>query len=399
MKLVKLDKIEFNKLANNFACKNFFQTSYMGDSLELRRKKVYYLGLECNGKIMAATLLVEGNTFFKKKTFIALKGFLIDYNNQNLIKEFTINLLKFIKKNNGFKLIIDPYIIEVERDIDGKIVANGKNNYAVINSLKKMGFVKTKNNTQVKYNFCLDLANKTEEEIFRNFKASTRNIINKSIREGVEIIDLKKDELKEFKKITEDTCKRRGFADKTMEYYQSMYDAFKNLVVFKLARLNIKKYLDYLNMTKQDYLEKCNNIKGNNKKKDNYLLEINNINKKIEKAKSLPIIQGYVNLASAMFMLYGDETIYLFSGSYDELNEFGGQYLIQWDIIKYAIQHGYKRHNFFGIMNFDNKKDKNYGIYLFKRGFNGYVEELLGEYAIYTKDFVGLLAKIKDRIR
>ena len=397
MELVHIEENEFNEVAKTFSCKNFFQTSYMGESLNQRGKKVYYLGLKDKEKIVAASLLYESNKFLGKKIFVALNGYLIDYQNAELLKIFTTKLLEFIKRNNGFQLVIDPYIIEIQRDINGNIVNGGQNNYQVIENLKHLGFIKSKYDTQVKYNFCLNL-NKSEDEIFSDFKATTRNIINKAIREGVEIVNLKKEDLNQFKEITADTCKRRGFTDKTIEYYQSMYDCFKDLVVFKLARLNVSKYLEYLNAVKKDYQEKYDKIKSNNKKKENYLFEINNIEKKIEKIKCLPIKDGYVNLSAAMFILYGDETIYLFSGSYDNLNEFGGQYLIQWDIIKYAIKNGYKRHNFFGIYNFTDPKNKEYGIYLFKKGFNGYVEELLGEYYICTNTLTSKLYKLKQKL-
>ena len=399
MELREVDKEEFNHNAQKFTCKNFFQTSNMGSSLELRGRKVYYLGLFDNTECVALAMLVESGTFLLKKTFEALKGFLIDYSDTDKVKIFTEKLLEFVRDKNGFKLNIDPYIIEVERDIDGNIVPDGKNNYSVIEALKNMGYQKCKYDTQVRFNFCLDVLGKSEQEIFGDFKATTRNLINKAERIGVEVIDLKYDELDRFKAITEDTCKRRGFSDKTLEYYQSMYKAFENQVVFKLARLNVTKYQEYLNKTKDEYLEKIDKITGSNKKKDNYLFEVSNIDKKLANIEKLPIKDGYVDLAAAMFMLYGDETIYLFSGSYDELNEFGGQYLIQWDVIKYAINKGYRRHNFFGIMNFQDKNDKDYGIYLFKRGFNGYIEELVGEYTIYTKGLVSSIYKLKSKVR
>lgn len=398
MEFKEISSEQFNELALKFSCKNFFQTSYMGNSLQERGKKVYYLGLFAKDQVLAVTTLVESGTFLGKKYFSALKGFLTDYHSLEIVKVFTEHLMEFVKSKNGFKLNIDPYIVQIQRDIDGKVVENGENNTIISEALKKIGYEKCKIDTQVKYNFCLDVANSTENDIFGNFKATTRNIINKAIREGVEVIDLTLEDLSIFKQITEDTCKRRGFKDKSLEYYQSMYKSFQDNVVFKLARLDISKYIKYLNDTKNNYLEKIDKIKGNNKKKDNYLFEINNIEKKLAKIDQMPISNGYVNLAVAMFMLYGDETIYLFSGSYDELNEFGGQYLIQWEIIKYAINNGYKRHNFFGIMNFTDPNNKDYGIYLFKRGFNGYVEELLGEYTIYTKTLVSNLYKLKNRI-
>ena len=80
-----------------------------------------------------------------------------------------------------------------------------------------------------------------------------------------------------------------------------------------------------------------------------------------------------------MFILYGDEVVYLISGNYKKYMQFNAQYLIQWEMINFAVNNNYKRYNFYGISgNFD-KKDKNYGMYEFKKGFNGYVIKLIGE--------------------
>lgn len=58
---------------------------------------------------------------------------------------------------------------------------------------------------------------------------------------------------------------------------------------------------------------------------------------------------------------------------------FNAQYLIQWEMINYAVKNHYKRYNFYGITgNFD-KNNKDYGMYEFKKGFNGYVIQLIGE--------------------
>lgn len=398
MRLVEIKKEEFNNIAEKFACKNFFQTSNMAATLEKRGKNVYYLGLLDNTKIVAATILYESGSFLGKKIFNSLKGFLVDYTNIEIVREFSNKLIEFVKNHNGFKLIIDPYVMLQERDIDGNIIENGKDNYFLVNLLKEMGFKKSKVDTQVRFNFCLDYNGKNVEDIMRDFKPTTRNLINKAIREGVEIFDLSYDELPSFKKITEYTSRKRDFFDKSLEYYQMMYEEFKNEVVFKMARLNVNKHREYLNNKKSEFLDKL--VKTNNeKRKENYQLEINNLDKKLNKLENLNINKGYIDLAVGMFMLYGDETIYLFSGSLDEYMEYGGQYLIQWDIIKYGIEHHYKRHNFFGIIDFQNKDSKEYGIYLFKRGFNGYVEELLGEYYYNIKSIPSIIYNLKSLIR
>ena len=127
--------------------------------------------------------------------------------------------------------------------------------------------------------------------------------------------------------------------------------------------------------------EKISKINGINKKKDNYTQELKFINKKINELECLKEDKGnIIPLSAAMFMLYGDEIVYLFSGSYKEYMQYYGQYIIQWDMIKYACENKYKRYNFYGIIDVFNKNGKDYGVYEFKKGFNGYVEELLGEY-------------------
>ena len=60
--------------------------------------------------------------------------------------------------------------------------------------------------------------------------------------------------------------------------------------------------------------------------------------------------------------------------------KYNSQYLLQYEMIKYAIENGYKAFNFYGIDgNFD-EKSKSYGLFDFKRGFNACVHELIGEF-------------------
>ena len=83
-----------------------------------------------------------------------------------------------------------------------------------------------------------------------------------------------------------------------------------------------------------------------------------------------------------MFLLYGDEIIYLSSGSYKQYMHLYAQYRIQYEIIKYAAENNFKKYNFYGISGIFDKSDPKYGVYAFKKGFNGYVVELIGEYQI-----------------
>jgi len=84
--------------------------------------------------------------------------------------------------------------------------------------------------------------------------------------------------------------------------------------------------------------------------------------------------------------------------NYEEYMHFNSQYLIQWELIKYGIENGFKKHNFYGIPANINEHPKDYGIYEFKRGFNGYVEELIGEFELpitWHYNLFKLIHKIK----
>ena len=56
-------------------------------------------------------------------------------------------------------------------------------------------------------------------------------------------------------------------------------------------------------------------------------------------------------------------------------------YLIQWEMIKWAIETGCTVYDFQGVSgNTEDENDHLYGLYRFKRGFNGSLDELAGEF-------------------
>ena len=51
-------------------------------------------------------------------------------------------------------------------------------------------------------------------------------------------------------------------------------------------------------------------------------------------------------------------------------------------MMKYAADNGYKYYNFYGISGNLVESDPMYGVYQFKRGFPGTVEELAGDFIL-----------------
>ncbi len=399
MKLNIISETEFQNYVKTQQCNNFFQSINMYNRYLKSNHECYLLGLIDDQKIVGATLLVVSNKFFGYKKFHAYKGFICNYNDQKIIKTFTKLLKEFIKSKKGLSLSIDPYIKRISRDSSGAIT-NEVNNEIIHQYLLDIGYKYLNQEEQVKWTYCLD-TNKSEEILYKELKPNTRNKINKITNKlELEIKTLTYEELNKFKKITSSTSLRKSFSDRSLKYYQSMYKNFKDLIKFKIAILNCEKYINNLKKDLKDYQDKSIT---NKKQNDSLTKDIANIKSKINEIEQLKKEQGNeIILSGAMFIMYGKEIVYLFSGSYKEYMQFGGQYILQWDMIKYASQKKYERYNFFGISgNFD-KSSKDYGVYEFKKGFGGYVEELLGTYEIkchklYT--IYHILKKIKKLLR
>ena len=127
-----------------------------------------------------------------------------------------------------------------------------------------------------------------------------------------------------------------------------MYKAFGNKVRFLIAYLDACKYKNTIKEELDNY----------NKKYDKFYNKENNSAKEVKKnidslTNRLREVEKYsdemIPISASMFMLYGNEVIYLFSGNVDKYNNFYAQYLIQWQMIKYAVENKYLKYNFYGI--------------------------------------------------
>lgn len=401
MKFRELSIDEYKKFIKNYKNSNFFQDDRMDNYSKFKGYISYYVGVEDNKNIVAAARLLAKKSKFGKYNFSSPRGLLVDYNNFELLEFFVNNLKKYIKTKNGLVLKIDPYIIYKSRDIEGRETKE-INNSNIVNNLKKLGFIHggfTRGydlSGQGRWYFVLNLENKSLDDIQKGMKANHRNIIRKAEKYGVEIKQIEYNDLPTFKHITEDTSARIGFSDKSLVYYQTMYDSFKDEVKYLIAYLNVDKYKEKLkeeleiNQNKYKLLSDTTTGKAKELK-----ITIDGLIKRLDESNHLK--EKQIPISCAMFMLYNGEVDYLFSGSLSEYKNLYAQYLIQWHMIKYAIENNYKKYNFFGISGIFDKKDSEYGVYEFKKGFGGVVEELIGDFYLPTSILYKIKRIIKDR--
>lgn len=407
MEFVKLTEEEYYNFWNNHPLKTFLSAKEIGTLRKNMGWDVHFLGVRDKDTITAAAMLVSKVRRFGKKEFYSPRGFLLDFNDTKLLTFFTENLKKYIKKEGGYILRIDPYVIYKQRDIDGNIVQDGIDNSSVVEELLKLGFkrVLESDMEQVGWMFSLDLLNKTEDQILKEMKPNTRNTIRKASKFGITIKELKYDELKRFQDIMIETGERKNFSVRKLSYYQDMYKLFhdKGEIKYVVTELNLNKYMKKLTEEKKEKEKEksqLNDAKYNDGKRKAIDQEIKSIDKKIEEAKEIKNSEkkDVITLSGSMFIMIKPEIIYLSSGNYKKFMNFNSQYLIQWDMIKYGIKQGFAKHNFYGIPANISTHPKDYGIYEFKRGFNGYVEELIGEYEMPI-DFSYYIFKLIHKIR
>ncbi len=353
MEFGQLSEEEFAGL--DFACGNFLQSVEMYRRYQDLGRESYLVGVRKGGRIVAAGLISVRQWRLGKKIFRVPGGWLLDYDSAQaleILRFLTEQSREFCRKKSGMVIEISPNIISQPRDMYGRVI-EGRDHLETKRQLEKLGYKYLGEYEQAKWVFVKNLRGETPEKMIMDFRTTHRQLIRKAEREGVRVRELGMDELKILKEIAAEAGERHGFHDPEMEYYKSMKQNFSDKVKFVVAEISRTKLKDLPETEKRDYIP----------------------------------------LAASMFVKDHGEIVYLYSGSLRKMQKYNGSYLIQWQMLKEALDDGYERYNFYGT-----KPVEGNGVYLFKQGFRGNIEELLGTFALP----IGLigrlyLARIKPR--
>ena len=416
MKLVELKEEEFDKFAWEHPQGSFHQMSNWGILKKKNGWVSHYVGLKDNNKLVAASLILSKKTPIKKDMYYAPRGFLIDYKNYDLLKEFTEKIKEYAKERGAIFIKIDPYISYQERDINGDIVPDGENNKDAFDNLKKLGykhfgFNVMQDTLQPRWIFVTETKDKTLDNIVKNMETSTKRIIHKNEKLGVYTREIGYDEIPKFKEIMEHTGERREFLDRPLSYYQEMFTAMKDKIKIVLAELDVKKLINEVEseiaVLQKDYDDRkyqydnkiCNmNEAKYTQKQTSIEKDIERLNKDLSHYKELGKDGDIIVLGGALFLLSGKEVLALVGGSFDKYMEFNALYSVLYSGIKYTIDNGYDRFNFYGITGDFSPKNKLLGLYTFKKGFGGHVVELIGEFDLVINKPLYRLYKMAFKI-
>lgn len=410
MKLIKLNKKDFKNFADKHPQITFHQTEEWANLKKVNNWQAHYIGLENDNDeiVTGAMILSKTLPIIKKKMFYSPRGFLIDYNDKKLLETFTNELKKYIKKEQGIFVKIDPFVEYQEHDNDGNIVKDGYNNKSAVENLKQLGykffgFNLMQDTLQPRWMHVIETKNRTLDDVMKDMESKTRQILRKNERCGITTREITRDELPIFKDIMKHTSDRREFVDRPLSYYEAMWDNLHDSGILKILIAEIDFNI-YEKNTIEEKEETEKSLKERIYKKDKGILKMNEkkfnssnkqdeetikrLEKQLEKIKELKEEYGDKEiLGGILFLIYGNEVLSLHGGSHAKLMQFQSAYTIHFEGVKMAVEGNYNRYNFYGITGDFRKENPLYGLYLFKKSFGGHVVELIGEYDLIISKF------------
>lgn len=398
MEFVELQEKEFAQFALHHELNSLWQTPNMAKMREQRGFHTDYVGVKEHGEIIAASMLSSLPVFMGYTLVQLLRGPLIDFKNKELYTFFHEHLVEYLKERKCMYFHIDPYLPYREHDLEGELVECGFDNSDVVEMLKQLGYQHegfTRGidlSREPRWIYTIDLKDKTPDQVLKQMERKTLRSVKKAIKYNIQVKELDRDHINVYEKVIQQTGERRGFQGRDEEYHQRLYDFYHEdgYIKFLCATLDLDDYKKDLNKdlaantkerdTCSKRLETQESPKIR-KKMDLAQEQIDQLHDKLKEADELIQTDGQVlTLASGVFFTYGKEVLCLMSGVYEKYMRFAAPYAMHWKMINYAIEHGMERYNLYGMSgNFDPQAE-DYGVYLFKKGFQGEIQELIGDF-------------------
>ena len=250
MKLIEnLTQEKYEEFCKKHKEQSHFLHSYVWGKFQEKERGVipHYVGYEdSKHNLVAVALLLERKLVLNYTYFYSPRGYVIDYNNKELLKEFTESLKEFAKKRKALFIKIDPDVKLHDLDIEGNIQEENNNEeliqYLKTLGYKHLGFNKNFENNQPRYTFRLSLE-PTIEEITKAFHPTTKKIINKGNPYNLKLIKNDKETIDNFFETMSQTSDREGIVNHSYKYYKSYYETLhkENMSDLYVVTVDVKK--------------------------------------------------------------------------------------------------------------------------------------------------------------
>lgn len=390
MYLKELTTHEFTEFQNNHPLSNYHQTI----NYALLMSEVGYeydlIGyVDDYEKIVAASLILLKPIGIKCFYGYAPRGFLIDYNNEPLVSNFTNALKKYYYEKNVIFIKINPNV--KINEIDNKTFEKLYNtNEDITYLLKSSGYKKLKDNLYFeaqlpRFKAIVDLKNSDS----KYFDKNTKNKIKKGIRKGLTFEKCSKDKIHYFYEFI------KNKKDKNEYFYQDYYTVFEkdNSIDLFLVSIDYNSFLQnshYLynaeldrNTLLNEKLSRNNNNKTINAKMNSDKNLLSYKNDIMEATKGLSDNKS-IYLAGALVIKHKDTATVIMSGYDKNYKRFAPNYFLHYSLIKY-YKDKYNYLDLNGIVGDFNNENPYTGLNRFKLGFNPNIYEYIGEFDLIVE--------------
>lgn len=406
MYIKELTNSEFKEFTINYNVKSIYQTPEYGFIMNQEHFDSVFLGLIDNDKIIAATLiLIENKNNFKYA--YAPRGFLIDYNNFELIKEFTLEIKKYLNKLSVIAIKLCPIIIKSTYDSDYKLISTNPYYENIYENLKKLGYYHLGYNNyfealKPRFEAILDL-NLPYYLLFKNIKKEFRTKIRSAEKLGIKIYkgnssNLDYLYLQTQKKYPREldyfkNCYKYFNKDKNIDFYYSKLDTIKFL---KLSSQHLVEQEELCNKLNMQLINDSNIL--NDKMKNDVILNKykNNLVYATKLASKYP--DGLIT-ASILVIKNNDEIFMLMDGYNPSFKKLNSKHLLIWKLIEKYSNEGYKKFNFCGVTNPNVEDNKFKGLNEFKTNFNSEITEYIGDLELVTNKSLYFMYKNKISLK
>ncbi len=368
MQMILLDESKFDEFAYNHPNKNFCQTSYYGKMMNKQGHNSYYLGLvdDFNNVKAATLLIVKNETSDKRKMGYAPRGFLIDWNDTELVQEFTESLKSFLLKRNFTYVKVDPLV--TYKEYNTSLEVKDENN-TFVSKLQSMGYVHLGYNdgqetNNLRWNSIIKL-NKDINSLYGSLNLDIRKKITKANWNGYKIYKGCKNDFNIL-------FQMKTSKNITLNYLLDYYQFFGNNIEIYFAKFEPPYYL---NNSKGLYEKEETRNHELSRMLQNYYIKDKDmiINQKLSSDKLLNeyksnmqdailAVQKYPSgiITSGIVVMKYDKTITVISSAVSDLVENNiSSYLLKWQLIQKYANEGYEIFDFNGMVK-DYKKSSKY---------------------------------------
>lgn len=271
-----------------------------------------------SGKIKGSiAFLIRKMPIVRKKMLYACRGPVCDLHDKKTFAELMEASRALAKREKAYVIKIDPDVPSDDAEFVKILEGEG---FRTRDTGKNFEAI------QPKYVFRLYLNGRSEDELLASFQQKWRYNIRLAERKGVEVRICGKEMVADFSRIMIDTGLRDNFATRPPEYFSAMLDNLGE---------NARLYMAF--------------------------------------HEGKPI-------AGTLAVRYGDKVWYLYGASANEQRNLMPNYLLQWRMIQWAAESGSRVYDFRGVSGDISEDNPHYGLYRFKKGFNGEFTEFVGEY-------------------